>query len=345
MAREQDTLMQELAVLMSSGMSLVSSLTTMRSEIKSPRWKKRIAVLEDEIEQGSSFWSALKRAKLLPLSLLPLVRIGEESGQLAKHLSLISQAQEKDRSLQGKIRSALLYPSFILIVMVVVASGTTAFILPRLATLFHQLNVPLPLLTRIMINSGIFLRLHGVFLIAGILVVIFFLMYLWRMYPRIRYALKEICFFIPGSSSFFQSVELTRFGFLLGTLLSVGVPVIDAIRALGDASPFKRYKDFYVFLEQSIEEGSSFEKSFHRYHNNRIIPLSVRQMIAAGEQSGNLSEALFAISRRYDEQGDRFSKNIPALLEPFLLVIIWIGVVIVALAVILPLYKLVGSLR
>ena len=73
------------------------------------------------------------------------------------------------------------------------------------------------------------------------------------------------------------------------------------------------------------------------------MPLSVRQMVIAGEQSGNLSEALFAVSRRYEEQGERLSKNIPALLEPTLLVVVWLGVVAVALAVILPLYRLVGS--
>jgi len=344
MIRERDTLMQELAVLMSSGMSLISSLGTLKEEIKSRRLKARITALEEEVANGSSFWSALKRAHLLHPSFLPLVRIGEESGQLAQHILLIARAQEKDRTLRGKITSALLYPSFIVVVMGLVASSTTAFILPRLATLFRQLDVPLPLVTRMMIDAGVFLRHYGGVLgIAGV-VCVALLVAVWRSYPRMRYAIQEIVFCVPGSKPFFQSIELTRFGFLLGTLLAVGVPILDALHALGDATPFKRYKDAYAYLEESIEEGNSFEKSFQLYpHINAVMPLSVRQMVIAGEQSGNLSEALFAVSRRYEEQGERLSKNIPALLEPTLLVVVWLGVVAVALAVILPLYRLVGS--
>ncbi len=346
MAREQDTLIQQLAVLMSSGMSLVASLATMRTELKSPRWKARMANIQEDVESGHTFTSAVVRAKLIPPPLIPLVRIGEESGQLAQHLALISRACEKEQLLQGKIQSALLYPLLIIGVMITVAASTTAFILPRLATLFSQLNIPLPFLTRVMINVGVFIRQQNSVLIGIVIVGGAALMMAWRRSEALRHAFQEVGFALPGVGTFFRSTELTRFSFLLGTLLSVGVPVLDAVHALSDATPFKRYKQFYIYLEEAIEEGNSFDASFQHYpHINAVLPFSVRQMIAAGEQSGNLSDALFAVHRRYEEQGERLSKNIPTLLEPALLVLVWLGVVVVALAVILPLYRLTGSLQ
>ncbi len=346
MAREQDILIQQLAVLMSSGMSLQASLATMKTELKSPRWKASVARIQEEVESGHTFTSAVARAKLIPPPLIPLVRIGEESGQLSQHLSLIARAREKEQTLQGKIQSALLYPLCIIVVMIVVAISTSAFILPRLATLFSQLNIPLPILTRIMIDVGVFIRSQSILLALGLGAMCAIALFAWRTSEVLRYAFQEVVFMLPGTGTFFRSVELTRFGFLLGTLLSAGVGVLDAIHALSDATPFKRYKQFYLYLEEAIEEGNSFDSGFQRYpHINRVLPFSVRQMVAAGEQSGNLSDALFAVHRRYEEQGERLSKNIPALLEPTLLVLVWLGVVAVALAVILPLYRLTGSLQ
>lgn len=151
---------------------------------------------------------------------------------------------------------------------------------------------------------------------------------------------------MPGIKQLVKEIELTRFGYLLGILLSAGLSITNALDSLISATEIAQYKKFYLHLRNSIEDGNSFQKSFASFKDiNRLIPISIQQLVITGEQSATLSATLLKIGQTFETKTDITTKNLSIILEPVLLVIVWLGVVTVAFAVILPIYSLIGGFK
>jgi len=344
--RDRDYFIENASTLIASGMGVIDALNAVNADIKSKRMRMLILSMRDEIESGSPIWRALERARLFPAHSISLIRIGEESGRLSENLQVVSIEQEKDRSFRSKIRAAMMYPLFVLGLTLVFGIGIAFFILPKLALVFSQLNIELPTITRIIIGAGVFLGEHGAIVlpiaslaIGGIIYIVFF-------FPKTKRVGQHILFMIPGVKRLIQESELARFGYLLGTLLDAGLPVTQALASLSQSSSFPNYDRFYRYLAARIEEGNSFQRCFATYKRvNRMIPTPVQQLIMTGERSGNLPEILKKIGQTYEAKTDATTKNLTVILEPILLVVVWLGVISVALAVIMPIYKLIGGLE
>ena len=237
-----------------------------------------------------------------------------------------------------------MYPVFVLSLTVIIGVGIAWFILPKLATVFAQLKIKLPLITEILINMGTFLGEYGSYVVpAGILVmaVLFFLIF---TFSKTKFIGQFILFSSPGIKDLIKEVEVARFGYLLGTLLEAGLPITQALDSLAGATEISPYRKLYLHLRDSVGDGNSIQKSFLAFkHINRLIPAPIQQLVVAGEQSGTLSVSLLKIGQIYETKSDTTTKNLTVILEPILLVIVWLGVVAVALAVILPIYNLIGG--
>lgn len=308
--------------------------------------KKTLASMQIDIEAGFSLANALERSGIVGNQTLALVRLGEQSGRLVENLQLAAQQEEKRHIFQSKVRSALIYPLFVISLTVVVGLGVAWFLLPRLSTTFTQLNVTLPLVSQIMIQFGIFLQQHGVvavpLFILGSLLVGYFLF----VFPATKSIGQRILFRIPGIGKLMREVEIAQFGYLLSTLLNAGIPITEAIGLLSKASAADRYRKFYDYLANSLGDGYSFKSSLENYkRSSKLLPPAVQQMVIAGEHSGSLSDVLSTVGRTYEQKADTTTQNLEAIIEPILLIIVWIGVMLVAVAVIVPIYSLVGGLN
>ena len=165
-------------------------------------------------------------------------------------------------------------------------------------------------------------------------------------FKRTRFVGQAFLFKFPGVGQLMKETELARFGYLLGTLLDAGIPIVGALNSLEEATGFQRYKKLYRHLCQGAEEGHSFAQSFAAYRKSRVlIDLPVQHLITAAEQSGRLPETFLKIGRRFESKIDITTKNLATILEPVLLIIIWLGVAFLALAIILPIYSLIGGLK
>lgn len=342
---ERDYFLENFANLVSSGIGVLTALDSVRSEIRSRRLRKIIDSMREDVEAGSPIWRTFEKSGILPKNVIALVKIGEQTGRISENLKIVVSQQEKDRSFRSKIRSGMLYPTFVLGLTFIVGLGVSWFIIPRLANVFAGLHVQLPLVTRILITSGTLLGQYGYIFIPSLLIVLFFVFYFFFFFPKTKFIGEAIIFRIPGIKELMIEIELARFGFVLGTLLKAGLPIDDAIASLRDVTSIGAYRKLYEHLLTSIDEGNSFEKSFNQYSGIRqLIPLSVEQLVSAGEQSGNLSDIFIGIGSKYEDKTDTSAKNLAVILEPILLVIVASGVFIVALSVILPIYSLVGGL-
>lgn len=346
LTKERDQFIENLSMLVLSGMSIIGAISSIIKQTKSPGMKLILERVLLEIESGSPVWKAFDRTDFFKGYTISLIRLGEESGNFAENLKVVALEEEKDREFKSKVKSALMYPVFVLGLTGIVGIGISWFILPKLAKIFYDLKLALPLITKVLLAFGLFLNKHGLIAVPLGAAVIGIVGYIVFVNKKTKFLGEAVIFSIPGIKSLLMEVEVARFGYLLGTLLEAGLPVTKAIDSLASASEVIRYKKFYLALRESIDMGNSFEKSFAAYKNiNALIPPPVQQLIISGEQSGNLNKTLIKVGQVLEAKSDTTTKNLTIIMEPILLVIVWAGVVSVAFAVILPIYSLVGGLN
>lgn len=342
---EKENLVESLSMLLSSGMDAISALTAIEKEVKSGGAKKIIMMIKSDIAGGSSLSSALEKTNLFSPHIMALIKTGEESGRLSENLKVVVSQLNKERAFRAKVTSAMMYPVFVLFLTLTIGIGLAWFVLPRLAGTFSSLNIPLPWITKLIINLGNFLARYGQIAVPGLIAFMAVVIYFVFINKRTNFLGQRLLFGLPGVKRLLAEVELSRFGYILGNLLSAGIPVTQALSSLSAVSDFAPYKKFYRHLVSSIEEGESFQKSFDSFPKvEGLIPVSIQQMIVAAEKSGYLSDTLIKIGERYEEKTDITTKDLSVILEPILLVIVAFGVFGVAMAVILPIYSLVGGL-
>lgn len=345
MEKYKKTFLENLTILLSAGMDVVSALESVEEEFVSRRMRFFVRQMKMKVNNGSSLWLAMKETKIFPPRVISLVKIGEESGRLVKNLNTVVEQQEKEWSFKTKIRTAMLYPAIVLPLTFFVSLGISWFALPKLATVFGEFNAELPLLTRILMNFGKFLDLYGIYVVPMLIFSFIILVYFLFSFPKTKAVGQILLAKMPIFSRLIREVELARFGYVLSGLLQAGIPIVESIDSLQGSTTFFSYRKFYKFLLKDIEKGNSLKKSFAHYGGSEnFIPKSIQSMIVSGEESGKLSEILEKIGHVYEIKIETSIKNISVILEPVLLIIIGIAVGAIALAVFMPIYTLTNFL-
>lgn len=344
--KEREYFSENLALLLKSAVPIGQALDSLVKTTRNSSMKKALGNMQADIEAGYSLSNALERAGIVGNQTLALVRLGEQSGRLVENLQLAAQQEEKRHAFASKVRSALIYPSFVISLTVIVGLGVAWFLLPQLSETFSQLNVELPLISKIMIQFGIFLQNHGLIAVPSFILGSLLLGYVLFGMKLTKGLGQRILFRIPGIGRLMKEVEIAQFGYLLGTLLDAGLPVTEAVQLLARASNARRYQHFYEYLAKALGDGYSFRESLEKYKKSgKLLPPAVQQMVIAGERSGSLSDVLLTVGRTYEQKADTTTENLEAIIEPILLIVVWIGVMLVAVAIIVPTYSLVGGLN
>lgn len=342
-AKEQ--FFENFGLMLSSGIDVIVALGIIKNESKSRGIKSIISYIESDIQDGLPIWKSLENVRLLPIHYLSIVRVGEESGRLPENIKIVVRQMQKDREFKSKTRSASLYPSMVIILMTVVGSVVALFVLPRLTTVYKSLDVELPLITQMMIAVGDFMGQYGTIVVPAFFLFLGILYYFIFVNNTLKFIGQAILLKLPLIRKVLIEVETSRFGLLLGTLLKAGYPILDAIDLLIYSTNFARYKKFYTYLGKEIGNGLNFQQAFAGYiHIERIIPAYARQLIISAEQSGKLPDELIKLGELFEKRNESTIKDLTVVLEPLLLIVVWVGVSFIALAIILPIYNLVGNI-
>lgn len=344
--KDREYFVENLGMLMQSAVPVGEALASLQTTAHSRAMQRALKRMQTDIDAGYSLADALERTGIVSRQTLALVRLGEASGHLVENLELAAQQEEKRHTFQAKVRSALIYPVFVMVLTVIVALAVAWFLLPKLAVTFSQVQVSLPPISKVMISGGVFLREHGVIAVPLFLAFMALVGYILFVAPPTRHIGQRILFSLPGIGRLMREVEVAQFGYLLGTLLNAGLSITQALNLLADASAAQQYQRFYQALAVSLGDGYSFRESLGRYRRSgRLLPPSVQQMVIAGERTGSLPKVLTTIGRTYEQKSNITTSNLEAIIEPILLVIVWVGVMLVAVAVIVPIYSLLGGLQ
>ena len=345
MGSEKDYFAENLSMLLSAGIGVSAAIVIMAEGASSRGYKKTLQAINKELDEGSPLWKTLYGRGIFNHSYLYMTKVGEASGRLSENLAIVADQQKKSRVFKSKLVSAMIYPIIILSITFIIGIGVIWFVIPKMTKIFTDMRIDLPLPTQIMVAVGNFITYNSL-LFAGIVIGLIVFIILIFFIPGTRKIGQGILFRLPRIKDLYKEVEIARFGYVLFSLTQAGIPLTEALSSVERSTSLGAYRKFYHFLTQNVNDGESLEKSFKKYKRlKRLLPINIQQMIIAGERSGNFNSVIGKISGIYEDKIDTTSKNLSVILEPILLVIVGLGVLFLALAVVMPLYGLVGGLN
>jgi type II secretory pathway component PulF len=342
---ERDYYIENLSLLISSGMGISSVLSAMSLSVKSRKMKKITKVIESMVNAGMPLWKAFEETHLLPERVISLIRSGEEAGRLADHLNLVTIQQHKEKVFQSRLRSALLYPGIVILLAVIVALGSAWLILPKFVGIFAESEGTLPFATRILLDIGEFFGRYGYIAVPFIIIFFSLLTYSLFFYKKTKYIGDFILFHIPGIKDLVQGVELARFGYIFGVLLQAGFQVGEALESVKKGTTYDSYRKFYDHLESCVTRGVSFEEAITSFPKaDHYLPIPIQQLIVSAEKSGRLPETFIRIGVIFEEKTDAMSRDLATVLEPIVLIIVGLIVGFIVMAIIEPIYGLTNQI-
>jgi type IV pilus assembly protein PilC len=331
---------RQLATMIDAGLPLVQSLEILSSQQDNKAFKNILREIREDVEGGSTFAGALKKHPTTFNELYTnLVVAGEEGGILDNILTRLANYIEKAEALKKKVKSAMVYPSVIVGVAVIVVIILMIFVIPVFETMFKSAGQTLPLPTLIVVTLSKFIRKY-ILIVIPALIFLFYFLKKYRQTENGKTVVDRLLLQLPVFGSLFKKISVARFSRTLGTLVSSGVPILDGLNIVSKTSGNKTIETAILNARTSIREGETIAEPLGR---SGIFPPMVIQMISVGESTGALDSMLSKIADFYEEEVDVAVTNLTSLLEPLLMV--FLGVVIggVVIAMYLPIFQMANA--
>ena len=328
---------RQLATMITSGLPLVQSLDILSNQLESPALRAIVRTVKEKIEGGARFAETLRD---YPNSFddlyVSLVVAGEEGGMLDSILSRLSNYIEKSEKLKKKVKSALIYPSAIVVVAVGVVLVLLLFVIPVFEGMFSSFGKALPLPTQIAINLSKFVKSYILYMVPVVIALVF----IARRYYKTdngRRTIDRLSLKIPVVGVLLQKAAVARVTRTLSTLLTSGVSILESLSIVSRTAGNRIIEDALIQARADISEGRSISDPLRE---SGVFPPMTVQMIQIGESTGALDAMLNKIADFYEEDVDTLVGNLTALLEPVLMV--FLGVILGALviAMYLPIFQL-----
>jgi type IV pilus assembly protein PilC len=334
---------RQFATMINSGMSLLRALAILEDQSAKPALQRAIHEVRTDIEGGVSLSGALARQpKAFPPLMVAMVRAGETGGFIDGALERIATNFEKDATLRGKIKSALTYPVIVLIFTAVMIAGVLKFIVPIFEGMFKSLGGELPLPTRIIVNASHSLYWSfPLFVVVAITGTVLFRQALHRN-PAVRLAFDRLKLKLPVFGNLFTKIAISRFSRNLGTLLGVGVPVMQALDVVGDTAGNAVIAAASRDLQAAVRDGQPMSS---RLNQHSVFPQMVTQMVEVGEESGQISQMLDKVADFYDREVDSSAEALTASIEPIMVVVMGTVVGGMVICLYLPMFSIYSNIQ
>jgi type II secretory pathway component PulF len=327
-----------LATMLSAGIPILDVVNSLREDAKGGQKIILDALLED-LMQGKHVHQTLFRfPQVFDKVTVNVIKASEEAGTLDVTLKDLKQTIQQQIEFSDKVKSALMYPVFIIVVFGLVLLMILVVVVPKISAVFSRLRVSLPLPTRILIFLSDSLVHHGVTSIGILAAVIAVFIFIFK---RQRSIINEFLFSLPLISTLVEQIDITRFSRSLHLLLSSGLPITAALELTKDVVVKRRTSQIIANSRDMVFAGKSLSEGFRAAKG--YIPSIMIKLMEAGEKTGSLDKSMQDISEYFDYQVTNTLKTLTALLEPILLVVVGFAVGGMMLAIISPIYGLIGS--
>lgn len=332
---------KQMAGLINAGLPLMRTLAILIDQNDDKRLQPALVGVHADVEAGSSLSGAMaKHPDVFPPLLLSIIRVGETGGFLGAALESIAENYRKEAELHNKIRSATTYPIIVLIVAVIGVVAMITFIVPVFENMFASLGSELPVPTQILVTLS-----NNMVWIIPTVAVIGIIAWIWwmrnRHTERVRKVVDPLKLKLPIFGKLATKMAVARFSRNLAMMLEAGVPIMQALSIVSQASNNYKVAQAIQDVQDSIRHGKSFAVPLAKAN---VFPPMVSQMVAVGEESGTLSEMLASIADFYEDEVETATEQLSATIEPIL--IVGLGVVIggMVISLYLPMFTLYGEL-
>lgn len=335
--KDKVVFMRQMATMMSSGLPLTQSLEILAAQATNPMFKRSLNEVLADVEAGSSLAKSFgKQPGMFDDIVLNLIKAGEDSGKLEEIFLRLADELEKQQDFQSRIKSAMIYPTVIMVTIVGVVALVMVFMIPAVKEIFTEFGSEIPMVTRILISISDFTVNYWwiVIILIGVLVGAF------KYYvdsPGGRTVWDNFVLTVPIFGRLNTDIELTTFTQTLYLLMSSGLPILEALELVSQSLTNVWFKNAVANAAVEVEKGSSLSLPLSREDK---IPLIVSQMINVGEETGRVDEIMKKMGEYYSKEVDMMTNNLATMIEPIMLILMGGIVAFIAIAVYLPLFSL-----
>lgn len=335
--RDKALFTRALAAMINAGLPIVKALGILSKQTENKILSKIIKEVVKKIESGVAFSQALAYyPEVFDNVYVSSVRAAEASGKFDEILIELADQQEKEYKLTSAIKSALAYPIVIVIAMVIAVVILMIVVVPKIESVFKDANISLPITTKVLIATSNFMINYWYILAIILLTVVFYLRYYFRTQPG-KLFLGGFYVNFPILKKFFVNVYMTRFARTLAMLVNAGVPIVEALKIVSKVVDNIIYERILTKAARQLERGVPMSVPIAEADQ---FPAIVSQMIAVGEQTGKIDEVMRSLSEFFEEETEKSVNILTSLLEPILLIIVGLGVAVIVVSIIVPIYQI-----
>ncbi|MEO5657629.1 MAG: type II secretion system F family protein [Nitrospiria bacterium] len=328
---------RQFSTMIDAGLPLVQCLEILSNQTENKTLAKTIALVRGDVESGSTYADALRKyPKVFDELYVNMVAAGEAGGILDTILNRLAKHIEKSMKLKKQITAAMVYPSVIVGVAVVVIGVLMVWVIPIFASMFTDFGGVLPLPTRIVVGASDFMKSNIVYIILGAIGLVYAIKSYYAT-PGGRRLIDRQALNVPVLGDLIRKAAVAKFTRTLGTLISSGVPILEGLAIVAKTSGNKTVEEALTTARQSISEGKTVSEPLGQ---SKVFPPMVIQMIAVGETTGALDAMLSKIADFYDDEVDSAVGALTSLLEPMLMVFLGITIGFIVIAMYLPIFQM-----
>jgi len=329
---------RQLATMIGAGIPVAQSIDALARGHDNPSMQEMLSSIRQEVESGTSLANSLSRYPVhFDRLYTALVAAGEQSGTLDILLDKVAIYKEKIEALKSKIKSAMLYPAAVVVVAIIVIALMLIFVIPAFEGLFKQFGADLPTLTKLMVEASRWFQknwwLFFLILIGGIIGII----YVYKRSARFQYLVDRVTLRLPIFGVLIKKATIARFARTLSTMFGAGVPLVDSLEAVAMASGNRIYHNAILEVRSEVSTGRTLEATMSQ---TGLFPAMVLQMVATGEESGELELMLLKIAEFYEREVDDAVAALSSLIEPLMIVFLGGVVGTMVIAMYLPIFKM-----
>jgi len=341
--KEKLFFVQHLGIMLKAGISLSKALKTLAIQTDNKLFIKILDDLAEKVEKGTSFAQSLKaHERIFGELFISMVEAGELSGKLEEVLQQLFIQMKKEHALISKVKGALTYPTVIIVAMLGIGSFMMVVIIPKMTSMFKELGAELPLPTKILIGLSDAIVNNGLLTVIILAVSIVVIVKILKT-EKGKYYFQAMLLHAPIFSPIIKKINLARFARNISSLLKTDIMIIKTFQITASVIGNLHYRKALNDMAEKIKKGGKLTDVINGYP--KLFPPVVSQMIAVGEETGELDNILIELAEFYEGEVDQIMESLPSIIEPLLILVLGIGVGGVAVAIVMPMYSITTAIN